>query len=307
MNRPDYFRSGAGCLAIVFCVLAFLQPARSAPVPADAAVSAVQGWLRQDRRPLGSPLSARIKGAESVKNTNGEALYHIVQLDPSGFVILPADDSVDPVVAFSAAGSFHASSKGPLAALVNRDMLRRMAGAPSGAATASALKSRHKWHALLASSPNPPPDSEENGNIVAVSQIWVAPFVQTLWSQSADVSLNDACYNYYTPPYAAGTVANYPCGCVATCWAQLMYYFQYPNTGVGTASFYITNNGAPQTTQLLGGNGAGGVYQWSQMPLSPNAPTSTQAIAIGALTHDAGATVNMAYTSPGSSAPTGPY
>ena len=303
MSRHNRFRTLTRRGAIAFaCVFALSHPAFAAPVTADTATSAVQGWLHQDRRPLGGQLSARVKSTEAVRNAAGEILYYVVQLDPSGFVILPADDLAEPIVAFSAAGSFDASSKGPLAALVNRDMPRRMARARAGAPAASALKSRHKWHAFLAGSPNPPPDSEENGNIVVVSQIWVAPFVQTLWSQSADVSGNDACYNYYTPPYAAGNAGNYPCGCVATCMAQVMYYFQYPNTGVGTNSFSITNNASTETTSLLGGNGAGGAYQWSSMPLSPNEPTSTQAIAIGALTHDAGATVHMAYTSSGSSA-----
>ena len=251
---------------------------------------------------MGGQLSARVKSTEAVKNAAGEILYYVVQLDPSGFVILPADDLVDPIVAFSAAGSFDASSKGPLATLVNRDMPRRMARARAGAPAASALKSRGKWHAFLAGSPNPPPDSEENGNIVVVSQIWVAPFVQTLWNQTVDVSLNHACYNYYTPPYGAGNVSNDPCGCVATCMAQVMNYFQYPNTSVGTNSFTVTNNGVTQTNRLLGGNGTGGPYQWTNMPLSPNNPTTNQAIAIGALTHDAGATVHMAYTPTGSSA-----
>jgi hypothetical protein len=303
MNWHNRFRTLArrGAIALA-CVFALSRPAFAAPVTADATTSAVQGWLHQDRRPLGAQLSAKIKSTKAVRNAAGEILYYNVQLDPAGFVILPADDLVDPIVAFSAAGSFDASSKGPLADLVNRDMPRRMARARAGAPGASALKSRQKWRAFLAGSPNPPPDSEENGNITVVSQIWVAPFVQTLWNQSADVSLNDACYNYYTPPGPSGDVNNDPCGCVATCMAQVMFYFQYPNTGVGTASFYITNNGTPQITSLLGGNGSGGVYQWSSMPLSPNEPTSTQAIAIGALTHDAGATVHMAYTATGSSA-----
>jgi hypothetical protein len=292
------------CGAIIFAgVFVLCGPASAAPVTADAATSAVQGWLHQDRRPLGAPLSAKIKSTKAVKNAAGELLYYVVQLDPSGFVILPADDLVDPIVAFSAAGSFDSASESPLTALVNHDMPRRMARARAGAPAASALKSRSKWHAFLAGSPNPPPDSEENGTITVVSQIWVAPFVQTLWNQGPDVSQNYACYNYYTPPYSAGNVNNDVCGCVATCMAQVMYYFQYPTNGVGTASFTITNNGVTQTNQLLGGNGAGGPYQWTNMPLSPDNPTTSQAIAIGALTHDAGATVHMAYTpSSGSSA-----
>ena len=197
MNWHNRFRTLArrGAIALA-CVFALSRPAFAAPVTADATTSAVQGWLHQDRRPLGAQLSAKIKSTKAVRNAAGEILYYNVQLDPAGFVILPADDLVDPIVAFSAAGSFDASSKGPLADLVNRDMPRRMARARAGAPGASALKSRQKWRAFLAGSPNPPPDSEENGNITVVSQIWVAPFVQTLWNQSADVSLNDACYKW---------------------------------------------------------------------------------------------------------------
>ena len=265
---------------------------------ANTAATTVQGWLRQDRRPLGRQLSTRIKRTQTVRNAVGESLYYVVHLDPSGFVVLAADDLVEPIIAFSSSEDFDPASKGPLAALVNRDMPRRMARARAGGHSAT----RHKWNAFLAGSPNPPPDSEENSNIVVVSQVWVAPFVQTLWNQSADISGNDACYNYYTPPNAAGNVNNDPCGCVATALAEEMYYFQYPNASVGTPVFTITNNGVPQTTQLLGGNGAGGIYQWSNMPLLPNNPTTTQAIAIGALTHDAGAAVNMDYAPAGSSA-----
>jgi hypothetical protein len=304
MNPNNPFHTPAGCGVIAFaCCLLLSCSAFAAPVDSDVATSAVQGWLHQDRRPLGSALSSKIKSTQTVRNANGEALYHVVHLDPSGFVVLPADDGVDPVVAFSATGSFDATSKGTLEALVRGDLTRRMARARAGAPPmASAAKSRKKWRALLAGSPNPPPDSEENGNIVVVSQIWVAPFVQTLWNQSIDVSLNYACYNYYTPPGPAGDANNDVCGCVATCMAQLMYYFQYPNTGVGTGVFVVTNNGTPEPFTLLGGNGLGGPYQWSNMPLSPNNPTSAQATAIGALTHDAAAAVNMDFAPAESSA-----
>jgi hypothetical protein len=286
------------CGAIALAGFLFWSgPAFAAPVTADTATSAVQGWLHQDRRPLGGQLSARVKSTEAVQNAAGENLYYVVRLDPSGFVILAADDLAEPIVAFSAAGSFNASSGSAVAALVNHDMPRRMAWARAGAPTASALKARGKWRAFLAGSPNPPPDAEENGNIVVASQIWVAPFVQTLWNQVTDVSGSDACYNYFTPPYGAGNMSNYPCGCIATALAQEMRYFQYPNTGVGTGSFTILNNGMTQTTQLLGGNGTGGPYQWTNMPLSPNNPNTNQAMAIGYLTHDAGAAVNMAYAS----------
>lgn len=282
-------------------ILLSFRASFAAPVTADTAAKAVQGWLRQDHRPLGARLSSNVKRTETVKDTNGAALYYVVHLQPAGFVILSADDAAEPIVAFSASGSFDSSSGSTLAKMVNYDLPKRLAQARSPA-KASATTARSKWNAFLAGSLNPPPDSDENGSIVVVSQIRVAPFIQTLWNQQTDVSLNDACYNYYTPPGSAGDPANDPCGCVATALAQTMFYYKWPSNGVGITTFVVTNNGAPMNTSLLGGNGAGGPYQWTNMPLSPDSPTTIQAMAIGALTHDAGAAVNMMYTSNNSSA-----
>jgi hypothetical protein len=98
-------------------------------------------------------------------------------------------------------------------------------------------------------------------------------------------------YNIYTPN-------NYVCGCVATAMAQLMRFHQHPATGVGTASYTIYVDSVETTRALRGGDGSGGAYSWSDMVLSPGASTTTaQRQAIGALTADAGVSVNMDYTS----------
>jgi hypothetical protein len=289
----------------VLASLAFLfptRPALAAPVSADVARNAVQGWLRLDGRPLGARLSARIKNIQTVKDAGGLSLYHVVQLEPAGYVILAADDLADPIIAFSASGRFDPAANGGVAFMVNRDLPRRMARARAGGQDARARRARRKWQGLEGGSPNPPPDSDENGNVVAISQVWVAPFLPSLWNQTTDQTLTDACYNYYTPPNAAGDVDNYPCGCVATAMAQIMYYFRYPSLGVGTSSFSITNDGVAMTAQLLGGDGQGGPYQWTNMPAIPSAPGTAQAQAVGALCSDAGLTVNMNYAEGGSDA-----
>ena len=285
----------SGCLAASHSTLA-------APVTADTARDAVQGWLRQDEKPLGAALSARINDTQTVKNAAGVALYHVLQLQPAGYVIVAADDLVDPIIAFSAGGRFNSTAGEGVAAFLKGDLPRRLERARAGGQDARALRAGRKWRGILLASPNPPPDSEKNGNITVVSQVWVAPFVQTLWDQTTDQSLAVACYNYYTPPYGAGDVNNFPCGCVATALAQLLYYFHYPVAGVGTGSFTITVNGSALTTNLLGGNGHGGAYEWGGMTLVPNGPTAAQAQAVGALCFDAGVAVNMDYEANGSSA-----
>ena len=120
-----------------------------------------------------------------------------------------------------------------------------------------------------------------------------------------------ACYNYFTPPHGPAetnnfeNTNNYVCGCVATAMAQLMYYFQYPSTGVGKPCFQITVNGNPVGRNLMGDyQGKGGPYNWNNMPLAPNyySLTPLQAQSVGALTLDAGLAVNMEYAASGSSA-----
>ncbi|HUC85558.1 MAG TPA: C10 family peptidase, partial [Candidatus Acidoferrales bacterium] len=253
-----------GLLSLTFFLLA-AGMGLAVPVTPATAARAVQGWLRQDRGLLTARLPGRIRRTDPVKDAVGAVQYYIVRMEPVGYVIVSADDSAEPIVAFSPTGNFDSASASPVAALVNRDLPRRLARARAK----PAAKNRAKWNLFLAGSDNPPPDLEENGSIVAASQIWVAPLVQTLWSQTVDVGLSDACYNYFTPPGPNGDTSNYPCGCVATAMAQVMYYFQYPTGSVGTASFPITVNGVTNNVALFGGP-----YQWTNMPLSPNGPTA---------------------------------
>ena len=85
--------------------------------------------------------------------------------------------------------------------------------------------------------------------------------------------------------------------------AQLMRFWQYPTAGVGTASFNITVDGNATTRSLRGGDGAGGPYNWAQMPLITSSSTpAAQCQAIGALTADAGVSVSMQYSKASSNA-----
>ncbi len=270
----------------------------AAPVTAETAARMVRGWLRQDRSPLGGQLSSKIKRTDAVNEPAGGTIYYVVRLEPSGYVIVSADDRAEPVVAFSSAGNFDAASASPVAAMVNYDFTRRLSRAR--ALVGGKSKAQAKWDAFLAGSDTLPPDAGGNGSVVVASQIWVAPLVQTLWNQELDVSLTKACYNYFTPPGPNGATNNYPCGCVATAMAQELYYFRYPSAGLGNASFTVTVDGSPQVESLLGGP-----YQWTNMPLSPNNPTTAQAAAIGTLTHDTGVAVQMFYTPTNSQALTG--
>jgi hypothetical protein len=279
----------------------FAGPVVGAPVAPSSALKAVASWLAADPTPLAEGLGQDIMDIQTKNDGQGTALYHVIHLKPSGFVIVAADDQIEPIIAFGAKGAFDPSAKDTLSALVNKDLPARLAQAQAHPNSARFVRAGHLWQQLTGGSNSPPGGG--TANVASVSSVWVAPFLQTLWDQD---TVNDAgktsCYNYYTPPYAAGSTSNYPSGCVATAMAQLMYSFQYPTAGVGTNSFYIYINDTLVQTNLRGGNGLGGPYSWSTMPQVPESPNAAQCEAIGALTFDAGVAVDMEYAPGGSGA-----
>src|ERR1019366_3854600 len=300
-NQPTAGSRLSACAGLIFLALlnSSWPAALAAPVTSKGAATAVLGWMTLDRAPLGETLGGTVQRVDTFNGEDGNPAYYVVYLDPSGFVIVAADDLVEPIVGFANAGQYDPSGNNPLGALVSTDLPARLAYVRQMSATSpdnNALKAQAKWQQLDGPVIRPM-------GLTTVSDVRVAPFTQTTWDQQTAAGAGTtACYNYYTPPGPDGNTANYPAGCVATSMAQLMRYYQFPSTGVGTASLPITVDGADWTYTLRGGNGAGGPYVWSNMPLVPPAsPTITQCQAIGALVADAGATVNMAYTSPGSS------
>jgi hypothetical protein len=288
---------------ILILSLASCPEASGAPMNAEQARDAVNGWLKTDRFPLQTILGQQIKRVETFNDAQGSPLYYVAWLDPDGFVIVAADDLVEPIIGFAPGGRFDPSTDNPLGALVSHDLPGRIARAksrPAAKVAGSPLAARNKWDRLKR--------IEQTAAGVAlglpgVSDVRVAPLTQTLWDQ--DLAGENACYNYYTPLYSEGATSNYYCGCVATAMSQLMRFWRYPVRGVGTASFTIRVDDAEQSRSLRGGDGAGGPYVWSDMVLDPaSSSTLAQRQAIGALCADAGVSVNMNYASYGSGADT---
>ncbi len=271
------------------CPAAFAKP-----VVQNDAATAVQGWLHQPGRGLKTPLGNEVKNTEVYADAAGAPIYFVVNLKPSGFVIVPADDLVEPILFFCPAGKYVASEKNSLGALVMHDVPARLAQARAKPAAANLQprqkKAQLKWGQLRAAATA----AAALPGLSSVSDVWVAPLTQSLWDQGDAAGV--PCYNYYTP-------TNDVDGCVATAMAQLMFFHQYPTAGVGTASFEIEANGTWEMASLRGGNGSGGPYNWAEMPPVPgNGVTSAQCQAIGALCYDAGVSVNMEYTSDSSGA-----
>lgn len=291
-------------IAVLFAVIFCLQSGLlcyAAPTTATQAGNAVQRLLAGNGTPLNMTLGQNVKDVTSYPLLAKTPAYFVVNLDPSGYIIVSSDDTIEPIIAFVENGSYSPTADNPLGALVIQDMDNRLATAQQAANTrilsAGLSQAQEKWAILAA-----PITRAITNPLATPSDIRVAPLVKSSWGQTncGGYTNTPTCYNYYTPN-------NYHSGCVATAMAQLMRYHQYPTDGVGTASFNITINGGTATPRALrGGDGSGGPYDWANMPLEPKSNALTvplvQRQAIGALCADAGVAVKMDYASAGSAA-----
>ena len=298
-----------GGILFSILLLCWCGSSSASPVTAERAHKMIGAWVAAHPRPMNSRLGSQIDSVETFADANGQPIYYVVYLRPNGFVIVPADDEIEPVICFAQAGSFDPSPDNPLGALVSRDLPGRINAARtiqkvvrSGKAlqsfTQQEMDIRHlgekafdKWSKLLNAADSCSVLAMSSGSM---SDVRVSPLLQSKWSQSTECG--NLCYNYYTPN-------NYVCGCVATAMAQYMRFWQYPTTGVGTGCFTVYVNGSATIKCLRGGDGLGGPYDWNDMTLDPDCSTTlTQRQAIGALTYDAGVAVSMEYASGGSGA-----
>jgi len=297
------------CLSALFVfVCAGSVRTQARPMDVHAAECAVQGWLSANPDPLHIDLGHRIDAIEASCCANGSVLFYVVHLDPHGFVIVSAEQDIEPIIGFGQTSGEGLAPGGVLARLISEDMrvrLRDRVPAQASAAQDHPPHSRRgrKWRRLIDRDARlqdaaPQIDTLLKGAVglktAKMDDIRVSPLTQSKWGQKSVCSRRT--YNYYTPQ-------GLPAGCVATAMAQLMLYHQHPSIGIGVREFDIWINEAEDTASTRGGNGQGGPYIWSDMVPVPNCSlVDTQRQAMGALCYDAGVAVYTSYEQSGSGA-----
>jgi hypothetical protein len=285
--------------AVLVVLQLFCSGLWARPRAADEAEKVVTGWLKTNARPLGMTLGREVMNVETFTDDNGRPIYYIVYLQEprkagtqaAGFVVVSADDLVEPIIGFADDGTFEPSLESPLGALVTNDLGERIAAVRNSFSLQVETPGgpQSKWRHFISLA-----EASESGFVLmglnSIPDVRVDALVKSKWGQSDICGGN--CFNYYTPK-------NYPCGCTATAMAQLMRYYEYPTAEMKIVreQFRITVDGISEYVYMHGGDGNGGPYEWSLMVLEPDCSTTLeQRQAIGALCYDASVAVETEYS-----------
>ena len=236
------------------------------------------------------------KAAATFLNNNGAKSSQITDLSKAvgfpnlyiftteqSFVVMSADDCVQPVLGYSLTGSFAADDmpdnvRGWLQGY-NEEIQFAMDNKMSATAETAQL-----WKALV-----------EGKDNVAKAATVVNPLIETKWNQNKY-------YNNLCPQVSDGPEGHAYTGCVATAMAQIMKYWEYPSHGIGSHS-YTWNN------QTLNANFGETTYDWDNMvdyyyyyystgtgnPTWLGNPTTEQIDAVATLMYHCGVSVEMSY------------
>jgi hypothetical protein len=144
------------------------------------------------------------------------SLAYVFDLDPPGYIVVPASTSLPPVMAYSFESNFGALDQAnPLFELLTADLLKRMKYT-SQAASSNGIKNEELWNILL--------DKDLKSVVNPLFEQWPAlgdGWLKTNWTQSAP-------YNNFCPMDPVTEQRSYA-GCPATAMAQIMNFHNTTN------------------------------------------------------------------------------
>lgn len=205
---------------------------------------------------------------------NQNITYYIYGFNDGGFVIVSGDDSTPPILGYSLKSKFQEDEIPPAL----QDLLNHYSEQINYAIESKTenLENFKLWNNLIDFESNSTYNSDISFNVS--SPIDVNPLLSTKWAQGCY-------YNAYCPSDGSGYCGHVLVGCGAVAMAQVMKYWNHPNTGNGYHSYYHSTYGT------LSANFGATTYNWSNMPNS----ISSNNTAIATLMYHCGVSINMDY------------
>lgn len=260
----------------MFCLMVLLGfIVRAEKVSQESALRVAKNFFFEKQFPVhGLTLdNISVKNIFPVKN-NGLIIYYGISLSPSGFVIVSADDGSIPVLGYSFEGEFSGNNypenfKGWMQHYQDQivEIIEKKIMANS--------EIKAEWEYWL---------SENTLTLNPFrSSKGVLPLVVSNWDQGKF-------YNEYCPVDAAGPDDHCVTGCVATAMGQILYYYRWPLSGLGSYTYQHPDYGT--ITANFGNTN----YRWEEMENKLTSPNT----AVAELLFHQGVSVDMNY-GPGSS------
>lgn len=209
---------------------------------------------------------------------NGQACFYVFTMLPKGFVIVSADDRAKPILGYSTEGAFGTDIPEGLESFFQNyraGFSQMFAGGDPRPEEAVA-----DWERLA---------STGRVNRERITRE-VPKLLTSTWNQSA-------LYNRRCPEDEEGPDGHVYAGCVATAMAQIMYYWQWPHSGVGASVYEIWPYGQ------IGASFEDAHYRYDLMPDFLDWTSKEEEIdAVALLQYHAGVSVEMGYSPEGSGA-----
>ncbi|MDD4214182.1 MAG: C10 family peptidase [Bacteroidales bacterium] len=202
----------------------------------------------------------------------GETKYYLFNFGLNGFVIVAYDDSNFPIIGFSVDEPFDIQNIPPA---LTWWLSKQSEECKYKYDNSQLQNNMDAWQYLL------------NGqNFKSGHSKGISPLLTCKWDQGTN-------YNYHCPSHPSGPGGHCYAGCVATAMAQIMYYYKFPEHGIGS---YFYNHGGYGN---IGADFESTYYDWASMTNTINT-ASKEASSI--LIYHCGVSVNMNYSSASSGA-----
>lgn len=281
-------------MSLLVLLVAVALPNWAKPVDAGTARQAATAWL------AGNPTIMHghaVKAQRAFTDEQGQTIAYILALQPKGFLVVPADDEIEPILAYSTESDFAGDQR---AESVWNDLLR--GDIPARLAHPEKTTKKFKdsvaisWGQLKKANAAEEFDSATASGKIGTTAVTVTtvvdPLITDTWDQCNSVLLPSGTsvpgYNYYTPNH-------YYTGCIATTMGMLLHYYQYPSQATATGPIYV--DGVQRTASF---NDA---FDYSLMPAKLTSTSSLSEVQeVAKLLNDCGIAINMSYTSSSSSA-----
>ena len=204
--------------------------------------------------------------------------YYVFSLQPKGFVIVAADERVEPILGYSYDNNFMAEGM-PDNVRDWIDLYGKQIKAAVDNDWQPSAEITEKWTLL-----------KLGQTIPTRSTTSVSPLIQTTWNQNRY-------YNQLCPADASGPNGHAYAGCAATAMAQIIRYWEWPDQGFNSYSYDHSLYGT------LSVDFGSATYNYDNMPNSLNSSSATTQInEVAKLIYHCGVSIGMGYGTSSSSA-----